>query len=79
MNNCEKAYEILGLKAPIRIDCRKNKDGKYMMFDVNMKLNMTMATRVHRQNQDSLMMLAAEKAGYSRIGLIELFLNTAWK
>ena len=79
MNNCEKAYEILGLKAPIRIDCRKNKDGKYLMFDVNMKPNMTMATRVHRQNQDSLMMLAAEKAGYSRIGLIELFLNTAWK
>ena len=49
------------------------------MFDVNMKSNMTMATRVHRQNQDSLMMLAAEKAGYLRIGLIELFLNTAWK
>ena len=79
IHNCEKAYEILGLKAPIRIDCRKNKDGKYLMFDVNMKPNMTMATRVHRQNQDSLMMLAAEKAGYSRIGLIELFLNTAWK
>ena len=79
MNNCEKVYEILGLKAPIRIDCRKNKDGKYLMFDVNMKPNMTMATRVHRQNQDSLMMIAAEKAGYSRIGLIELFLNTAWK
>ena len=79
IHNCEKAYEILGLKAPIRIDCRKNKDGKYLMFDVNMKPNMTMATRVHRQNQDSLMMLAAEKARYSRIGLIELFLNTAWK
>lgn len=78
IRNCEKAYEILGLKAPIRIDCRKNKDGKYLMFDVNMKPNMTMATREHRQNQDSLVMLAAEKAGYSRIGLIELFLNTAW-
>lgn len=74
-----KRHMSIGFKAPIRIDCRKNKDGKYLMFDVNMKPNMTMATRVHRQNQDSLMMLAAEKAGYSRIGLIELFLNTAWK
>lgn len=78
MSNCSMAYEILNLKAPIRIDCRKNADGRYVMFDVNMKPNMTLGSRKHRSNQDSLVMLAAKQAGMSRIELLKAFIDTAW-
>ncbi len=76
---CEKAYALLGLRAPIRIDCRKNNAGEYIMFDVNMKPNMTLGSRSHRSEQDSLMMIAAERAGLSRAGLLQAFIDTAWK
>ncbi len=79
INNCIKAYDVLNLKAPIRIDCRKDASGQYFMFDVNMKPNMTLGSRNHRQNQDSLVMIAARKAGMSRIDLLQAFINTAWK
>ncbi|MGN0162079.1 MAG: ATP-grasp domain-containing protein [Candidatus Ornithomonoglobus sp.] len=78
MRCCSEAYAILNLKAPIRIDCRENGSGKYMMFDINMKPNMTLASRSHRLNQDSLVMLAAARAGLSRIDLLDIFINSAW-
>ena len=62
--DCAKAAELLQLKALIRIDCRQDKNGNYMMFDINMKPNMTGANRQHRANQDSLTMLAALKIGW---------------
>lgn len=78
MDNCKAAYSILGLRAPIRIDCRKNGDGKFVMFDINMKPNMTLASRPHRADQDSLVMMAAKSAGMSRIELLNAYINTAW-
>lgn len=41
MRDCEKAAQIIQAKAPIRIDCRANQEGKYFIFDLNMKPNMT--------------------------------------
>ena len=78
IDNCTEAYRLLNLKAPIRIDCRKDNDGRYYIFDVNMKPNMTLGSRNHRKNQDSLVMIAARKAGLSRIELLQAFINTAW-
>ena len=78
IDNCTEAYRLLDLKAPIRIDCRKDDNGRYYIFDVNMKPNMTLGSRSHRQDQDSLVMIAAEKAGLSRIELLQAFINTAW-
>ena len=78
IQNCIRAYEILELKAPIRIDCRQNIDGEYIIFDVNMKPNMTLGSRRHRKEQDSLVMLAAQQAGMSRMDLLKSFIDTAW-
>lgn len=78
IDNCTEAYRVLDLKAPIRIDCRKGDDERYYIFDVNMKPNMTLGSRSHRQDQDSLVMIAAQRAGLSRIELLQAFINTAW-
>ena len=33
--HCEKAAEMLNIKAPIRIDCRAEENGNYFLFDLN--------------------------------------------
>ena len=60
-SHCQKAAELLNIKAPIRIDCRADENGNYFLFDLNMKPNMTGPSRPHRQNQDSLTLLASKK------------------
>lgn len=76
---CEKATKLVNAKAPIRIDCRANADGKYFLFDLNMKPNMTGASRPHRQDQDSLTALASRKIGWNFNDLIMNMLNQHWK
>ncbi|MEI2273128.1 ATP-grasp domain-containing protein [Sphingobacterium sp. ML3W] len=76
---CEQAAKLVNAKAPIRIDCRANADGKYFLFDLNMKPNMTGASRPHRQDQDSLTALAARKIGWSFDDLILNMLHQHWK
>ncbi|WP_244614437.1 hypothetical protein [Elizabethkingia argenteiflava] len=44
--------------------------GEYLLFDLNMKPNMTGASRPHRQDQDSLTALAARKIGWNFDDLI---------
>lgn len=75
---CETAAKIVGAKAPIRIDCRKNKNGEYYIFDLNMKPNMTGASREHRKNQDSLTMIAAKNIGWNYPELIQNILAQHW-
>lgn len=75
---CEKAANIINAKAPIRIDCRADKNGKYFLFDLNMKPNMTGASRPHRQDQDSLSALAARKVGWTYSDLLINILNQKW-
>lgn len=75
---CEKAAKLVNAKAPIRIDCRANADGKYFLFDLNMKPNMTGASRPHRQDLDSLTALAARKIGWDFDDLILNMLNQHW-
>ena len=76
---CEKAGELLKIKAPIRIDCRADIKGNYFLFDLNMKPNMTGPSRPNRQNQDSLTLLAARKIGWDYIDLLRNMLKQAWK
>ncbi|WP_066225757.1 ATP-grasp domain-containing protein [Formosa haliotis] len=77
--HCIKAAELIEIKAPIRIDCRANKQGKYFLFDLNMKPNMTGPSRPHRKNQDSLTLLSARKIGWNYFDLLSNILNLKWK
>ena len=76
---CEKAFSLVEAKAPIRIDCRADEEGKYWLFDLNMKPNITGACRPHRQNQDSLTAIAARKIGWSYGDLLANIVEQRWK
>ena len=78
-SHCQKAAELLNIKALIRIDCRADENGNYFLFDLNMKPNMTGPSRPHRQNQDSLTLLASKKIGWNYIDLLRNMLKQAWK
>ncbi|WP_255424437.1 ATP-grasp domain-containing protein [Apibacter sp. HY039] len=75
---CEKAAELIEARAPIRVDCRANKNGNYFLFDVNLKPNMTGAGRPNREEQDSLTMLAAKGIGWTYPDLLINMLNQCW-
>jgi hypothetical protein len=76
---CELAAKIIDAMAPIRIDCRKNIEGKYQIFDLNMKPNMTGTSREHRKDQDSLTMIAAKGIGWNFKELILNILSQYWR
>lgn len=78
-SDCAKAAEQLQIKAPIRIDCRANETGEYLLFDVNLKPNMTGSSRPHRENQDSLTLMAARKIGWTYFDLLNNMLNQQWE
>lgn len=78
-SDCVTAAEQLQIKAPIRIDCRANETGEYLLFDVNLKPNMTGSSRPHRENQDSLTLMAARKIGWTYFDLLNNMLNQKWK
>lgn len=75
---CEKAAGIVRAKAPIRIDCRANSNGDFLLFDLNMKPNMTGPSRPQRQDQDSLTAIAARKIGWTFDHLILNMLSQNW-
>ena len=77
--HCVKSAELIGIKAPIRIDCRANEKGKYFLFDLNMKPNMTGPSRTHRNNQDSLTLLSARKIGWNYFDLLNNMLSQKWE
>eukprot|EP00172_Hildenbrandia_rubra_P000852 Plantae.Rhodophyta-Hildenbrandia_rubra.ctg14867.p1 GENE.Plantae.Rhodophyta-Hildenbrandia_rubra.ctg14867~~Plantae.Rhodophyta-Hildenbrandia_rubra.ctg14867.p1 ORF type:complete len:476 (-),score=75.16 Plantae.Rhodophyta-Hildenbrandia_rubra.ctg14867:877-2304(-) len=74
---CEKAAELIGAVAPIRIDCRRNAQGKFRMFDLNLKPNMTGSIRPGRSDQDGLAALAARGVGWSYADMISNILYQA--
>jgi D-alanine-D-alanine ligase len=76
---CEQAARLVGARAAIRIDCRADGEGKYYLFDLNMKPNMTGAARPHRSDQDSLTALAARRIGWDFNALILNMLQQRWK
>nr|WP_284507056.1 ATP-grasp domain-containing protein [Caballeronia sp. GAFFF1] len=78
MQACAEAFEAIGAFAPIRIDCRANEQGDYMIFDVNAKPNMTGAGRPGRDDQDSLSAIAARTINWTYGDLLEAMLKMAW-
>lgn len=76
---CAEAASIIDAKAPIRIDCRADDNGKYFLFDLNMKPNMTGPGRPQRSDQDSLSALAARKIGWDFNQLLQNILKQRWK
>ena len=76
---CELAAALVEARAPIRVDCRADVNGNYWLFDLNVKPNMTGASRSHRKEQDSLSALAARKIGWSYTDLLENMLLQRWK
>lgn len=78
MAHCETAAAAVDAVAPIRIDCRARKDGEFVLFDLNMKPNMTGAGRPGRGDQDSLSCMAARAVGWSFADLLVNMLRQAW-
>ncbi len=78
VSHTERAAELVGARAPIRIDCRCTEDGEYRLFDLNMKPNMTGPGRPGRDDQDSLTLLAAREIGWSYPTLLTNILSQAW-
>lgn len=76
---CQQAAELVGATAPIRIDCRANAQGEFYLFDLNMKPNMTGASRPHRADQDSLTALSARRVNWDFGDLLLAMLMQRWK
>eukprot|EP00698_Gefionella_okellyi_P009103 TRINITY_DN2287_c1_g1_i1.p2 TRINITY_DN2287_c1_g1~~TRINITY_DN2287_c1_g1_i1.p2 ORF type:complete len:374 (-),score=74.37 TRINITY_DN2287_c1_g1_i1:1268-2389(-) len=77
-SQCAAAASWMNATAPIRIDCRQqHADGRYVMFDVNMKPNATVAGRPGRDDQDSLCCMSALQFGWSRAEFLLNILATA--
>lgn len=76
---CIKVFSLLKVRAPIRVDARADANGKYWIFDVNMKPNMTGPSRMHRVNQDNLLLMAARKIGWDYGDFLVNILNQRWK
>lgn len=78
-NDCERAAAIVDARAPIRVDCRSDESGRFHIFDLNMKPNMTGASRPGREDQDSLTVLAARAIDWTYFDLLANVLRQAWK
>ncbi len=76
---CENAVKFLGLKGLVRIDCRADANGDYKMFDFNMKPNMTGSGRPGREDQNSLVMIAAQKLGWNYFDLLSRMIEFRWQ
>lgn len=76
---CEQVAELLNVTAPIRIDVRrftKERGSPFAVFDVNMKPNMTGPGRPGREDQDSLVAMAAAGLGWDYTRLLREVLAT---
>lgn len=82
MEQCEMTAKIIRAKAPIRCECRSGggqESDEFVIFDVNMKPNMTGGSRPGRENQDSLTVMAAKEIGWNYADLLSNMLAQAWK
>jgi hypothetical protein len=78
LRHCERAADLIGARAPIRIDVRASATGQFLLFDVNMKPNMTGPGRPGRDDQDSLTAIAARAVGWTYPELLINILRQAW-
>jgi biotin carboxylase len=76
---CVRAAELIGARGPVRVDCRRGDDGRFMLFDVNLKPNLTGPGRPGRDEADSLVSLAGRAAGWSYPEMLREILRGAWR
>lgn len=76
---CVAAAEQVDARAAIRIDCREGRDGRFRLFDLNMKPNMTGPGRPGRSDQDCLSAIAARADGWSYPELLLAMLDGRWR
>ncbi|RKG85700.1 biotin carboxylase [Corallococcus terminator] len=79
LEKCALAAGLLGVTAPIRIDCRSDTLGTFQLFDLNLKPNITGPGRPGRERQDSLVSLSAQAFGWSYSELLVHLLSQAWR
>lgn len=75
---CEKAAALLEIRASMRIDCRADAHGTFLLFDVNAKPNLTGAGRPGREDEDSLSTLAAAAIGWRYSDFLFAAARAAW-
>jgi D-alanine-D-alanine ligase-like ATP-grasp enzyme len=79
IGDCLRAYALVGARAPIRIDCRADAHGRYKLFDLNMKPNMTGVGRPGREAEDSLSAIAARGLGWGYADLLARMASGSWR
>ncbi|MFD0387552.1 biotin carboxylase [Tistrella bauzanensis] len=76
---CAAAGDLVGSRAVIRIDARADAAGRFLLFDLNTKPNLTGAGRPGRDDQDSLVVLAGQGIGWSYGDLLTALIGCAWR
>ncbi|KAJ5304899.1 uncharacterized protein N7443_004559 [Penicillium atrosanguineum] len=78
MRDCEKVGSLLQTAAPLRIDIRRfGPNSNFALFDINMKPNITGPGRPGRDDQTSLMGLAAGSMGWDYPKFLQYVLGSA--
>ncbi|KAJ5679261.1 glutathione synthetase ATP-binding domain-like protein [Penicillium macrosclerotiorum] len=78
MKECETVASLLQTTAPLRIDVRRfGSKSKFALFDINMKPNITGPGRPGRDDQTSLMGLAAKGMGWDYPRFLQYVLGSA--
>lgn len=75
---CETAAALLEIRSPMRIDCRADGNGRFFLFDVNAKPNLTGAGRPGRDHEDSLSTIAAAAIGWGYPDLLVATARGGW-
>ncbi len=78
IDSCVSAAGLVDARTAIRIDCRADRDGRFKLFDLNMKPNMTGPGRPGREDQDCLSAIAARAEGWSYADLLLAMLAAKW-
>lgn len=76
---CVAAAAFVGARTAIRIDCRADRHGRFTLFDLNMKPNMTGPGRPGRDDQDCLSAIAARADGWGYADLLLAMLAARWR
>ncbi len=75
----EGIADCLRSRAAIRVDARVDRAGRYRVIDVNFKPNMTGPGRPGREDQSSLVALAAQGSGWSFAELVGNLALQCWR